>query len=86
MDQTPALPAAYKVRVFINDTPGTYLDVGVSNTSWLDWLRALNFYNGLAHDKGYIPLHAIKLIVHLDEEGKSEMPMGENVVPFTRKP
>ena len=59
------------------------MNIGI-NVPWPQWLQGLHAYHGIAHDKGFIPLHAIKLIVHLDIAGEPEN-IGQNVVPF-RKP
>lgn len=76
-------PQPYRVRVFINDMDRTYVDLGPITIRWDHWLTGFHYYHGVAHDKGFIPKEAIRMIVHLDEKGEPEK-LGENVVPFKR--
>lgn len=78
-------PAPYKVRVFINDLDRTHVDLGPLAIRWDHWLTGFHYYHGVAHDKGFIPKEAIRMIVHLDEKGEPEK-LGENVVPFRKTP
>lgn len=67
----------------LNDFRASYIDFGV-NISWQDWLRRMQEWRGIAHDKGFVPIEAIAHCVHLDEQSKPLMEASENVVPFKR--
>lgn len=75
----------YKIRVTLNNPAANWVDLDVV-VPWDQWLRGLQAWRGIAHDKGFIPLESIAFILHLDQQGKPAMPMGENVVPFKKPP
>ena len=53
---------------------------------WSQWLAALHAFQGIAHDRGFIPLHSIRYCVHLDEAGEPAQQYEGNVVPLKRSP
>lgn len=79
----PEKPAfvPYTFRVFLHT--GETLDMQ-GFVPWLDWLQRLHGYQGIAHDKGFIPLHMIRYVVHLDTENKPVQTFTDNVVPMKR--
>ena len=74
----------YKFRVVLHGPEGQYIDMQGA-IPWIEWLQRLHAYVGIAHDKGFIPLHSIKFIVHLDAEQKPVQQFEGNVVPLRSK-
>lgn len=73
-----------KARVHLRNN--MYIDLLVV-VPWDQWLKALHVWGGIAHDAGFIPLHAIDLVAHLPAATDDFKPgeLGSNVVALRPK-
>lgn len=72
-----------RLRVFLHDRQ--FMDLATL-LAWPQWLEVFRFYQGIAHDNGFIPAGAIAMIVHLNAAGEPVKPEGDNVVLLRPRP